>query len=541
MTAVIDLAPARDAGIGFDIGIGGRVKMAGGPVDTYYQRAEPLLTRGIAGAAEAYDNYLALRADPPAHLRGAFFPSVGHELTARLRGPGLYRHLRMDQGPGGTFTAFHYRPLGAGDQPHLHLGNETRHAILEESVRRQVLGGQLASLAKEVAAGYASGDLAGTLQLLRRFGEQAAAHDVRLPDGGVGSRCGFFLVRPVHVPDSALHVDVRTEIQAALDAVTARAVAAQRAIASGTPYAEAVEQARSGVALRPADLDMGVDAIYFQPDCFVDTTGRVAVDRINFPDVGLFLTELDGAGNAPLHAVQEIVWALSDQLSHALADRLPPGRVTIVAKDDAVTRSADTLELLEIRALTRILSGLGYEVAVRGIADLANLDKRSAMLVLNPDPSAPTFAAFTEFVIRNDVPAFPHPLLKTFEASATTLPSVTVAGRPLTEFLALTKPKRIDPRHAGSIHSRLFHLLDRAGLTADILHVSVPGHPTPTPVFRYSLHSFMQVYNAVHRAERHGVKVDAITIRPIPFDRDSAIFEDAYGKRLAAFRLTCTR
>jgi len=540
MTAVADLVSCH-AGIEFDIGVGGRVKMAGGPVDVYYRLAEPMLSRGIAGAAETYDNYLGLRADPLAQLRAAFFPSVGRELTARLRGAGLYRHLRTDQGPGGNFAPFRYRPRAAGQQPRLHLAGETPHAILEESVRRQGLSDQLRDLARAVGAAYASGDLASTLGLLRSFGEAAGAHGVRLPDGGVGSRCGFFFVRPLEVPGCELQVDVSTEVRAALGAVAARAAAARHAIAVGMPYAAAVEQVRSGVAPSLDDGGSGLDAIYFQPDCYVDTAGRVAVDRINFPDVGLFLAELDAAGNAPLHAVQDIVRELSDQLARALADQLPGGAVTIVTKDDALARSQDTLELLEIRALTTLLTGAGYNVAVRGVSDLAGLDKQRTTLLLNPDVSAPAFARFTEFVVRNEVPAFPHPLLKTFEASATTLPSVTLTGKRLATLLALAKPKRIDVRHAARVHARLFQLLDKAGLDEDILHVSVPGLATPTPVFRYSLHSLMQVYNSVARAQRQGVKVDAITIRPVPFERSSAVFGDEHGKRLAAFRLTCTR
>ncbi len=109
----------------FEVGVGGRVKMAGGSVDMYYQAAEPLLTHGSDGALEAHSNFMELRDNPPPELSAAYFPSVGPELKQRLRGAGLYRYLRMDQGPGGNFTAFTVD--GSGEQQTYDLSEPIPH------------------------------------------------------------------------------------------------------------------------------------------------------------------------------------------------------------------------------------------------------------------------------------------------------------------------------------------------------------------------------------------------------------------------------
>ncbi len=71
---------------------------------------------------------------------------------------------------------------------------------------------------------------------------------------------------------------------------------------------------------------------------------------------------------------------------------------------------------------------------------------------------------------------------------------------------------------------------------ADILYAFVPGQKTPVPLFRYSLHSFAQLSNAVERSRKAGIEVSSIYIRPVPFKRETAIFGDGNGKRIAAFR-----
>lgn len=518
----------------FEITEGGRVKMAAGSMEKYYTAAEAMIVDGNAGALEAHENFMQLREDAPADLRAAFFPSVGPELKQRLRGAGLYRFLRMDQGPGGNFTAFTVDETG-NQQQSFEVGVPVPHALLEQSVKESITGyPELGRLALSVTAAYAENNLGKTFGLMNQFVEQAEIRGVKLPESAVGSRSGFFLINPVET-GATLSTDTQPAVQEALMRARSYASVARQHIKDGLSFQQAVSLA----ARSPEQSDdVSDDLLYFQPDCFVGTDGNVAVERVNLPDVGFFLTEIDKAANQPLEQVAKIVEKLQSRVSTAIEHHLATSHATIIVKDESLESSTDMLEVNETKALSAMLERIGFKVSVLGVSQHDLIADDTSIILLNPDVESNAYAILTEKVVRTDIPTFPDPLLKAFEHEATTLPTFQVAGRHLEKLLKLVRPKKIDRDNASRIHEELFKMLELGKVPADtdILYAFVPGQKTPVPLFRYSLHSFAQLYNAVEKSRNAGIEVPSIYLRSVPFNRETAVFGDAKGKRLAAFR-----
>ena len=518
----------------FEIGDGGRVKMAAGSVDLYYDAAQPLAGGEVSGAYEAHENFIRLRDNPPAELKAAYFPSVGIELKQRLRGAGLYRYLRMDQGPGGNFMAFTVDDTH-GLQQSYDLATAVPHALLEESIKMQIRpNSELGAVALSVTTAYSQGNLGETFGLMNHFKEIAQKEDVKLPETNVGSRNGFFLINPVETGNAKLSADTRPAVHEALCTARSLAAATRHHIKAGRSLDEAVRLARQS----PVDSDRPDDLLYFQPDCFVDTCGNVSVERINFPDVGFFLTEIDSGNNIPLQQVRTIVSGLSQRVADAALGAIETGHVTLVIKDEAVERATDLLEVNESRALVKLLQGVGFSVAVIGLSAHDTLKPDTTALILNPNIASEEYANFCERCVLEDLAVYPDPLLKIFEQEATTMQTFCVSGTHLNTLLSLLKPKEITEQNAAKIHDRLNSMLDKGGVprSTDILYAFLPNQKAPLPLFRHSLHSFMQLYNAVERAKREGTAVECICLRSVPFNRDTAVFGNGHGPRLAAFR-----
>ncbi len=517
----------------FEIGIGGRAKMAGGSMDIYYQAAEPTLAQGSKGALETHSNFMELRDNPPPELSAAYFPSVGPELKQRLRGAGLYRYLRMDQGPGGNFTAF---TVNGGEQQAFNLSEPVPHALLEESVRDQILHmPELGALALSLTAAYAKRNLGMTFGLMKQFGQLAEDNGVILPSSAVGSRNGFFLINPVETNQAKLSANSEPAVEQALTKVRSFAHTARENILAGMSFKQAVALAQQYPKEPEDEPD---DLIYFQPDCFVDVDGNVVVEKINFPDVGFFLTEIDNAGNKPLLQVIEIVERLQAQVCDSFTANLKSSHITLVVKDESITESTDLLEVNEAKALRKMLEVSGFTVDVLGISDYARVRNDTSVLMLNPDSESQSFANFTERVVRENIPTYPDPLLKVFEQEATTLSTTVLEGKYLERFLTLVKPKEISENNASKLHEELNKMLRLGGISdeIDILYAFVPGQKIPVPLFRHSFHSFMQLNNAIERNKRDSKNASSVTLRSVPFNKETAVFGDTKGKRLAAFR-----
>ena len=150
----------------------GRVKMAGGSFKTYYDLAEAIREVEEPSAEaiiKTHNNFKNIRKQPPFDLLLAFFPDDCANISYRLRGAGAYRHLRMDQGPGGNFTRF---DLGNEDMLRYNLQKEKGFAMPEELINNQLQTEaypELLSLKESIQKSFEKNDYNKTAILVNKF------------------------------------------------------------------------------------------------------------------------------------------------------------------------------------------------------------------------------------------------------------------------------------------------------------------------------------------------------------------------------------
>jgi hypothetical protein len=522
---------------------GGRVKIAGGSVNTYYDCAQPMIDKGLSGASEVVENFKQLKNDPPLSLLLAFFPDHPKNIKQRLRGAGLYRHLRMDQGPGGNFTAFQLSENGASLQHR--LTTESGYAMVEYPVQEQLATGQfgaLVPLIDEIQSLFRKNEYFKTAQTVEQFQLLCAQSGLVLPNGeNVGSKTGFFFIRPTETDSPTefplkLIPEVKRKVSQALLESESLAEYARQYLVQGHPYSESIKMAEKAYIEQGHTSYTGSGLLYFQPDCFVSADGKIEVEKINMPDVGFFLTQIDTQGNTPLSQVQKVNQRLKNEVAECINKNLTGPHITLVTRDEVISQKSDTLELLEIKALTESIQKCGKEVRVIPLSAYESLTPQTQVMLLNVEVEDPHFASLTEQIIGNHITCYPDPLLKTFQENATTLKKVGLGGKRLDRFLSLIKPKDFGSSNVEKLQAEVFKYLEIAGIQEDIIYVHIAGTKTPLPLFRYSLHSFSQIYNALEKQLSNGQAVEEIFFSPVPFNRENSVFSDQNGARLSAFR-----
>lgn len=525
----------------------GRVKMAGGTFATYYDLAENLIGRETPSAEEiitANSNFKNIRKQPPFDLLLAFFPDDYDKIQYRLRGAGAYRHLRMDQGPGGNFTRF---DLGNDSNLHYDLKGDKGFAMPEVLIDEQLAGGgypQLAALAAKIQKSFEKNDYRTTAALVNKFRFMAAEQGLQLHDGGhVGSKSGFFFIRPA-VTDRNVQFPIakipqlRAKIDEALNKSLSLAEYTRDLLDKGLSF----EQAAAGAETKFADQGpkdyQGRGLLYFQPDCFVDREGNIEVEKINMPDVGLFMTMLNRPSNGNLQRVVDANLQLKDRLKATAARFLHKDKVVLMTREEVVDCRSDSLELLEIKALQKMLQSIGKEAEVKTLRDYQSLGKDEEVLLLNVNSHDKNFGKFVEHVRRHDIACLADPLVYYFKDRATTLKTMQVPSKNIEQFKQLIKPKDITAKNAENIFNRLQYIMKRFDMNEDIIYAKVSGCQMPVPAFKYSLHSFGQIYKAY---EKSAIQNKTVELSAVPLNRDNAVFYGNGQPRLTAFRFMCSK
>lgn len=525
----------------------GRVKMAGGTFATYYDLAGALTVQDNPAAAEiirANNNFKNIRRQPPFDLLLAFFPDDYENIQHRLRGAGAYRHLRMDQGPGGNFTRF---DVGDDEKLHYHLKGDKGFALPEELVSRQLDGNaypELSVLASKIQQAFEKNDYRTTAALVNKFRYQAENAGLQMHDGQhVGSKNGFFFIRPaaaeenVQFPLSRIP-QLRAKIDEALNKSLSLAEYTRGFLEQNMGFEQAVVLAEKKYAEEGPQDYRGQGVLYFQPDCFVDRSGNIEVEKINMPDVGMFMTLLNRPSNPYLQTVVDANLKLKDKLKSTAAKFLQRDKIVLVTRPEVVRFGSDTLELMEIKALRNMLESIGKQVEVKTAAEYESLGKDCEVLLLNVDAKEPDFGKFAAHIVKQGISCHADPLVYYFKDRATTLKTMQIPARHMEHFLQLIKPKDITVKNAENIYNRLQYIMKRFEMNDDIIYASISGYKMPVPVFKYSLHSFGQIYKAYDRVRDENA---AIQLSSVPLNRANAVFEKDGQPRLAAYRFMCTR
>lgn len=528
---------------------GGRIKAGSISPTILYDLAEDYMLDPSAEAAYNVTRGVdLLRKKPPQSILVSFFPLDRQTIQQNIRGAGLYRpFLKTDQGPAGNFTGFTFEN-NANQQ--FQIMDEYGYVIPEvhisEMIAEHPAVEEMNGLIEEIDMAYREGDYAGCSQLIQIFKESCGALGIQSDRTADVGRGAFFFCRPVSTEPSAslaptLQSDIEARVNDIVRRIEARAQMIRFYVGQGIELRKAVQLVERDSNQAPAEIS---PIAYFQADVFVGKSGRVLVDQIQYPDVGFFLTALDPRGNPEIERVGAINRRLVDEAATSIVDTAKErDGITIVTRDEVVEQKEDTLELLEIQALTQALTERGLRVEIASLSEAIRDPNSDLLLLLNLRQETSAYRELIEQVAHGDKVCYPDPFVQLCSPDATDLRRIVVEGLHLRKFIEAVRPIKggFNQQNAHHRMRTIENILTRAGIAEDIIYFDIPGEYAPVPTFRYSPHSFAQVYNAVNRQSREGNNVDRIVAKPIPFDRTDQRLMGEDGPRLAAFRTMFVR
>lgn len=467
--------------------VGGRVKAAGMGMSHLFCTDSPV-------EQERYLN--ALRNRPPIELLTAFFPSDQNRLRQMMRGIGFYRPvLKTDQGMPGNFLPFYIDPdlpsttlvrrnIASEDfiaipEPHADLSTEQIREIQERFFRRE---------------------LHATSELLEGLGRREATRG-RLP---------FFFIRPAHTDE--LIVFGRDIVQ--------RVETAVENLVDDLCTQAGVEDAR---------------LIWAQPDVFILNDGTIQIERLNCPDVGMFLTRFDHPFSTHLRTIQEIVGQLHQAIRVALGGAITADALSVLTRDEVIDHEEDLLELGEIGVLCQMCQRLGKELHVRRLSDIAMIPAGEPVLLLNLDYTATGAQTLIDRVAEGSLQTYPDPRFQHLCQTATGLFETMLPPNFRQAFLQLcgSQPKN-DHGYMDVLH-RINERLTQAAHASPILYVQISNELVP--VLRQSLHSWRQLKNRIERLDPSM----SIRFRSVPADMDTLLLTGHTGPRMHVYRFMCVR
>lgn len=501
-------------------------------------------------AAQTYVQFTQLRKAPPETILEAFFPREGNELRAALQ-VGLHRPIiKMDQGPFGNFAPF---TIGANENLRGIIASEQGLAVVETFFQEQLnrldpsdsARLRIEELIMQFTVQYRQGnhqEASQTLHVLRAQARDAGLTPERRASVG---RDMFFCCRPIS-PESPIVVgeqlaqNVGHVVNTLVNNVTNLAGLAQQFVLDGYDIAHAIKMAEAAHADGEI-TEVHTDLLYFQPDVLLRRDGTFEIEKINFPDVGLFLTQLDSTDNSAFATVQNIASQLAAEVCSVIADHTDR-HLVIMTRDEVLANSEDTLEHKEITALQAGLITKGKEVSVHPLSTIADLPDGTSLVLLNVDPDSSDFAVLLTRFAKGELQCFPNPFIKLFEDKATTLQHIPMTGKVLEKFLSIVAPQAMDkPEGVLRKHQAIQKALAKGGIAqdVDIIYYAIPdvrGTHHIIPAFRYDIRSFVEVAKQVDKLRNEGVPVETIYAIPIPFGPEDAIIQGEDGPRLAGFR-----
>ena len=333
--------------------------------------------------------------------------------------------------------------------------------------------------------------------------------------------------RPIQVSEHTV-VRIETMTQELLDRTSSKAMDVMQRFRRGASLEEAVRNATA--------QEVGaLSALYVQPDVFIDRGGNPHIEKINMPDLMMFLTALPETAQGAFGHIQSVVSRLRDVVVDKVTATYT-GRVFILTRDEVFDHDEDTLEHLEV---TSILRSLGTQARAREVirADhVKHLRKGSEVLLLNINPYDPKYRELLRRVANDEITCFPNPFLKALEGEMTTLPTRHIAGKQKERFMEAIRPgTQLKDTTVFERHRAIDGIYAHGGLESDVLYFTVPGERTPVPTIRHSVHSFSALY---HICKKQGFP--DLTMREIPIGRDNAQFVDGNGGRMAVHRFLAT-
>ncbi len=470
--------------------VGGRIKSAAVGLDMF----------SLDARENMQEKMRKLRKDPPRKLLEAFFPSDRARLRQMMEGVGFYRPtLKTDQGMGGNFLPF-YIDLGVRE-----TNFSVRKIVKEEGlIIPESYLEHNPGILQELRETFQKLDFRDTYRILEPLLTQS-----REAEKG---RTPFFFIRPAQLSSPIVFGhDVMEKVTREVEVLLGR-----------------VEK----LATEKAGQTLPDNFLYFLADVFVTTDGEVVVEKLYFPDVGFFMTELPLDGSIA-REVQEVVRGIQGQVFEKALGRVCSRVVYIVTRDEVLERREDVLEILEIKSISRKFCAAGIAVEVKGVSQVGEIPAGAICLLLNIN--AGDAVLLLERYGRGELICYPSPYLQMASRELSGLTESIVPSQFMEKFLGLIGCNPKDDYAAEGVVSQIDASLSRhGGITSELLHVEVNGREI-VPVHRRIHHSWKRLANRVDDPSQAILK-----IREIPINARNSMVTSTTGPRLHSFRFTFT-
>lgn len=478
------------------VSIGGRVKAAAVGMSHLYP---------VDNDVVALDKKLrALRDNPPRELLEAFFPSDHKRLRQMMHGIGFYRPiLKTDQGMSGNFLPFQIdEKVGSTNLTPMSISREEGIAIPEPWYPHNP------DTVHFVQQHFHSLDFDALQGVFEELGQREA---------GKG-RAPFFLIRPA---------------AADREIVVGRDIISRVNCVVGLLMEKIIEEARK-LEQNYSGKHQGINLLYCQPDVFVFADGTVVVEKINCPDVGLFLSGLQNPFSTILPAVQKVTRGLQQMICKTIASNICTSDIALITRDEVLTSREDVLEMGEIEALKHGLASLGIRVETYPVSRVQDIRTGSHVLLLNVDYQTAGAHTLLKLHGQEELVCYPNPFFQMACPKASGLADHVIPARYQERFLQLAGSHPKDAKALRDVWQQLNRLLYNNGIESDIIYGDIGEEVVP--IFRRSMHSWQQLPKRVVRKE-----TPRVTLRSIPATPRNLILRKDTGPLLHVFRFMCVK
>ena len=520
--------------------IGGRVKMARQPLSLLYgdQFCGPYLRSELPEDAFAViKGFKNARKRVRGGIKRNFFPLTTREIKGKVKGPGFYRGLlKTDQGPAGMFTGFRISEDSSLNDGRVLINKSSGLAVPEEffvgELRRKGVDLDILSEVQEL---FMVGDESEARIALERLDIKCGELGIDLNRRASVGRGPFFFIRPassengeVLISHSSTEQIIKTTARL-VNRLEAQANLAKELVKKSFSIEQAITEVQKTKTL-PASPKSSI--LYFQPDVILRKDGSFVIDRINIPDVVFFLSQIDPQGSDSFCSVQDIVGELGNVVVDRLVEEITLSgkeKVVMVTRDEVLDSQEDTLELLEIKALTSLLKNKGIDTQISRLSDAVQLSNKAFIMLLNIHPSAPKFNDLLMRSVRDELACYPDPFILLFKEQAHTYPEIHLDSTTISRLRAIIEP--IDYNSTAGIYRQFMALesyLRRLGFDQEDIFYFTDGSGRIAPAFRYDLKSFTHGLNDFDD--------EGISMRGLDFKPEEAKVVSEQGSHLAAFR-----
>lgn len=468
--------------------VGGRIKSAAIGLNDFCESGD-------------LDNHFSnIRRKPPLELLKAFFPSSSVRIKNLLNGVGFYRPLlKTDQGMGGNFLPFWI-------DGNLHKTDLSSRMIIEEE--NLAIPEEWYDHQQEVVEQVQREFFVGNYQIVYQILDNLASRKA-----GKG-RTPFFLLRPARMDKSIIFgSDICYKVNGLVN-----------------KFLQFICEEAKQLEIQQTGKCREANIIYCQPDVYISSEGKIVIEKINIPDVSMFLESFKHPYSEILPDIQKIISKLGDAVLSSFQKSISLNRsVYIVTRDEVINKQEDLLEIGEIKKMKEGLNRLGYKVDIISVNNIDNVLVDSAVILMNLNYRESGCGKLIDRHSVGEISCFPNPFVQMVAQKSIGLKKIFIPESVQNNFLSLISSQPKSEKGLIDVKRRIEKHLIQYGIFGDILHIDTGVEIIP--VFRHLIHSWRQV---VLRIKKNGCS--GISIIEIPVELYRSLLQSSTGVRMHVFR-----